>query len=212
MTCSFVVATLLGFATAQILGTTPEVQPKLTTWKCSKASGCKQLDTTIVIDALRHNIHPKTNSSVSCGDRNNPLNPTACPDKEKCAQNCVIEGIQDYTTQAVFTDGEKLRLDMFNPSGEYMSPRVYLLGESKDTYEMLQLNGNELSFDVDMSKLPCGMNSALYLSEMEADGGRSELNTAGAALGTGYCDAQCGVKPFINGEVSTTFMVLLSND
>lgn len=93
-------------------------------------------------------------------------------------------------------------MDMFNPAGDYMSPRVYLLAEGEEKYEMLQLNGNEFSFDVDMSQLPCGMNSALYLSEMDAAGGRSDLNPAGAAFGTGYCDAQCGVKPFINGEVS----------
>jgi hypothetical protein len=206
MTPSFLAATLLGLTTAQTIGTTPEVQPKLTTWKCTKADGCKALDTAIVLDALRHNIHPKTNSSASCGDRNTPLNPTVCPDQDICSQNCVIEGIQNYTTQAVFTNGDKLRLDMYNPSGEYMSPRVYLLAGGKEEYEMLQLNGNELSFDVNMSKLPCGMNSALYLSEMKADGGRSKLNTAGATLGTGYCDAQCSVKPFINGEVGTTTM------
>lgn len=45
------------------------------------------------------------------------------------------------------------------------SPRVYLLNEAEDAYEMLQLTGQEFAFDVDMSKLPCGMNSALYLSE-----------------------------------------------
>ncbi|KAH4805780.1 hypothetical protein HBI23_153670 [Parastagonospora nodorum] len=199
---SIFAATLLGLAAAQTLGTTPEVRPKLATWKCTKAGGCKPQNTAIVIDALRHNIHPKTNSTASCGDRNNPLNPTACPDKEACAQNCVMEGIQNYTTQAVFTDGGKLRLDMFNPSGEYMSPRVYLLAEGEEKYEMLQLNGNEFSFDVDMSQLPCGTNSALYLSEMDVNGGRSDLNPAGAAFGTGYCDAQCGVKPFINGEAN----------
>ncbi|KAK7420691.1 hypothetical protein QQZ08_010272 [Neonectria magnoliae] len=52
-----------------------------------------------------------------------------------------------------------------------------------------------------MSELPCGMNSALYLSEMLQDGGQSlsPLNKAGAYYGTGYCDAQCYVTPFING-------------
>jgi cellulase len=204
---SFLAAALLGLATAQRLGTIPEVQPNLTTWKCTKAGGCKALNTGIVIDALRHNIH-QTDSSASCGDRNNPLNRTVCPDKETCAQNCVLDGIQNYTTQAVFTEGDRLRLDMFNPNGEYMSPRVYLLAEGREEYEMLHLNGNEFSFDVNMSQLPCGMNSALYLSEMEADGGRSQLNAAGAAHGTGYCDAQCPVKPFINGEVSLTTTLL----
>lgn len=40
------------------------------------------------------------------------------------------------------------------------------------------------------------------LSEMEADGGLSELNQGGAARGTGYCDAQCYTTPFVNGVVS----------
>lgn len=199
---SVVAATLLGLATAQIVGTIPEVHPKLTTWKCTKAGGCKALDTAIVVDSLRHNIHLKNDTSVSCGDEYTALNTALCPDKKTCAQNCVIDGIEDYSTQAIFTDNDKLRLDMYNPKGEYMSPRVYLLAEDKQNYEMLQLTGNELSFDVDMSKLPCGMNSALYLSEMEADGGRSEYNTGGAPQGSGYCDAQCFVKPFLNGEAN----------
>jgi cellulase len=66
----------------------------------------------------------------------------------------------------------------------------------------MSLLGNELSFDVELSKLPCGMNGALYLSDMELDGGRSVsggLNPAGAEYGTGYCDAQCPVSDFING-------------
>ncbi|KKY30234.1 putative endoglucanase 1 [Diaporthe ampelina] len=81
------------------------------------------------------------------------------------------------------------------------TPRVYLLNEAEDAYEMLQLTGQEFSFDVDMSKLPCGMNSALYLSEMEATGGKdsSDLSVLGAEYGAGYCDAQCYTTPFING-------------
>lgn len=46
------------------------------------------------------------------------------------------------------------------------------------------------------------MNSALYMGEMLEDGGQSELNPGGATWGTGYCDAQCYVTPFINGVVS----------
>ena len=84
--------------------------------------------------------------------------------------------------------------------GQFRSPRVYLLDETKQNYEMLKLTGNEFTFDVDVSRLPCGMNSALYLSEMLADGGKSALNTGGANFGTGYCDAQCYTTPFINGE------------
>jgi hypothetical protein len=55
---------------------------------------------------------------------------------------------------------------MLSSDGETeYSPRIYLLNEAEDAYEMLQLTGQEFAFDVDMSKLPCGMNSALYLSE-----------------------------------------------
>jgi hypothetical protein len=68
------------------------------------------------------------------------------------------------------------------------------------------LTGQEFSFDVDVSKLPCGMNGALYLSEMKEDGGKSELNPGGAAYGTGYCDAQCFVTPWVEGVVSNKLM------
>jgi len=46
--------------------------------------------------------------------------------------------------------------------------------------------------DVDVSNLPCGLNGAVYFSEMEADGGSSKFTTnkAGAKYGTGYCDSQ----------------------
>jgi cellulase len=39
---------------------------------------------------------------------------------------------------------------------------------------------------------------------MDPTGARSKLNPGGAYYGTGYCDAQCFVTPFINGEVSPT--------
>lgn len=82
------------------------------------------------------------------------------------------------------------------------SPRVYLLG-SDGNYEGLQLLGQELSFDVDVSTLVCGENGALYLSEMDLSGGRSENNPGGANFGGGYCDAQCPVSTWRNGTVNT---------
>ncbi|KAK4544537.1 hypothetical protein LTR36_004109 [Oleoguttula mirabilis] len=63
---------------------------------------------------------------------------------------------------------------------------------------MVLLN-QEFSFTVDVSNLPCGMNGALYMAAMDASGGRSRLNPAGATYGTGYCDAQCGAPSWING-------------
>ncbi|CAA9960417.1 hypothetical protein CFE70_003838 [Pyrenophora teres f. teres 0-1] len=194
-------AALVGLATAQsLLGTTPEVHPKLKTWKCTKAGGCKVVNSAIVIDAGSHGIRQKNNPSLGCGDFGSKPPASVCPDKETCAKNCVMDGISDYKTMGVTTQGSSLRLDMFNPQGGEASPRVYLLGEDEKNYEMLKLTGQEFTFDVDMSRLPCGMNGALYLSEMAASGGRSKLNPGGATYGTGYCDAQCFVTPWLNGE------------
>ncbi|KAH7359853.1 concanavalin A-like lectin/glucanase domain-containing protein [Pyrenochaeta sp. MPI-SDFR-AT-0127] len=192
-------ATLLGLAVAQTPGNTSDVHPRLTTWKCTKAGGCRPQNTALVLDSAAHWIHQKNDTSKGCGNWGSPADPTACPDEKTCAKNCIMEGIQDYKEFGVSTNGGNLLMEMFNPKGGVASPRIYLLAENKKKYEMLKLTGKEFTFDVDVSKLPCGMNGALYLSEMEADGGRSALNPGGASYGTGYCDAQCFVTPWVNG-------------
>lgn len=92
----------------------------------------------------------------------------------------------------------------FNEDGEAQnaSPRLYLLGDDGN-YEMLKLLGQELTFTVDLSTLPCGENGALYLGEMDKTGGRNPYNTGGANLGSGYCDAQCPVQTWKNGTLNT---------
>jgi cellulose 1,4-beta-cellobiosidase len=52
---------------------------------------------------------------------------------------------------------------------------------------VFQLLNQEFTFDVDMSNLDCGLNGALYFSEMPADGGMAAFptNKAGAKYGTG---------------------------
>jgi hypothetical protein len=74
-----------------------------------------------------------------------------------------------------------------------------------DKYQMFELLGNEFTFDVDVSKLGCGLNGALYFVSMDEDGGKAKYsdNKAGAKYGTGYCDAQCPRDlKFIDGKVS----------
>jgi cellulase len=198
---SLLAVALLGFANAQSLGKTAEVHPKLTTWKCTKAGGCKQQQSAIVLDAASHPIYQKSATSKNCGDWGKAADPTACPNEEACAQNCVMEGISNYADVGVTTRSGSLQLDMYGKNG-ISSPRVYLLAPNEQQYEMIKLTGQEFAFDVDVSKLPCGMNGALYMSEMEAAGGKSRLNPGGAAYGTGYCDAQCFVTPWVNGLVS----------
>ena len=191
---------LLSVANGQKPGEAKEVHPKVTTYRCSKRGGCKASTNYVVLDSLAHPVH-QAGSTLGCGDWGNKPNATACPDKESCAKNCIMEGIPDYSKYGVTTKGSSLRLQQLL-DGKLVSPRVYLLDKTENRYEMLHLTGNEFTFDVDATKLPCGMNSALYLSEMDPTGARSKLNPGGAYYGTGYCDAQCFVTPFINGEVS----------
>lgn len=69
---------------------------------------------------------------------------------------------------------------------------------------MFKLINKEFTVDVDVSKLPCGINGALYFVEMPANGDKGVgNNNAGAPYGTGYCDAQCphDIK-FIKGKAN----------
>ncbi|ORY66024.1 endoglucanase-like protein [Pseudomassariella vexata] len=192
---------LLSFALAGfVMGQKPngqEVHPELTTYRCTVAGGCTAATNYIVLDALAHTVH-QVDNSYGCGEWGNTPNATVCPTEEACAQNCIQEGISDYSTIGVTTDGAALRVQMI-VNDTTVSPRIYLLDETEQNYEMVKLTGAEFTFDVDVTKLPCGMNSALYLSEMLVDGGKSDLNTGGAYWGSGYCDAQCYVTPFVNG-------------
>ena len=125
---------------------------------------------------------------------------TLCPNEEACAANCAVEGV-DYASYGIATSGDAVTLNLY-VSGKKSSPRVYLL-QNETNYDLFMLKNQEFTFDVDMSKLPCGINGALYFSNMDGTGNANELNKAGAKYGTGYCDAQCPGNSFIRGYVST---------
>lgn len=194
---------LLGLVRAQQAGTvTPEVHPQLTTSKCTAAGGCVAQNTSIVLDWNFRSLHTADNTSCTTSSG---VNATLCPDEATCAQNCVIEGA-NYTAAGVSTSGSSMTLSQYVPSSSGVtsaSPRVYLLDNDSQDYVMFQLLGQELTFDVDVSTLPCGENAALYFSEMDASGGRNQYQTGGAAYGSGYCDAQCPVQTFRNGTLNT---------
>lgn len=121
------------------------------------------------------------------------------------ATNCAIDGVgnlADLATKLGVAADTRGGLNLsFHAGG---GARLFL-ASTEDTYKTFQLLGNEISFDVDVSNLPCGVNGALYLVEMEADGGKASYpeNKAGAKYGTGYCDAQCPTDiHFIDGEAN----------
>lgn len=117
----------------------------------------------------------------------NAWNATACPSGSTCSKNCVIDGADYSGTYGISTSGNALTLK-FVTKGSYstnIGSRTYLM-ESATKYKMFNLVGKEFSFDVDVSKLPCGLNGALYTVEMASDGGMGKGNNkAGAKFGTG---------------------------
>ncbi|KAI1084173.1 glycoside hydrolase family 7 protein [Whalleya microplaca] len=210
-------------ATAQGIGSA-DTHPKLTTSKCTLADGCVPHSTSLVLDASFHPLRAADPSSTTtttstarpCGGYGGAAwDEALCPDRESCARNCVFDGAE-YEGNGVAANGSELVLRQYMQRDGVavpVSPRVYLLDEEGDgegekgegeggNYAVLHLRNQEISFDVDVSKLVCGMNGAMYLAEMNATGARSALNPAGAAYGTGYCNAQCPVLPFINGEAN----------
>merc|ERR1712137_161034 len=108
----------------------------------------------------------------------------------------------------ITTSADELQLKLVTKHqyGTNVGSRVYLLDAEGSKYKQFKLLNQEFTLDVDVSKLPCGLNGALYFVQMDADGGTNRFpsNKAGANYGTGYCDAQCphDIK-FINGEANT---------
>lgn len=173
---SFVFAILCSFPAAFAQKADPstrEVHPKLPSKQCTK-SGCKDLSTSVVLDANWRGI--------ASGDS--------------------LYGVSDYKgTYGISTSGNALTLAF--KTGDAVGSRVYLLA-TDNKYQMFKPKNQEISVDIDVSKLPCGMVAAMYFTQMQEDGGMAKYpgNKAGPAYGTGYCDAQCpkDIK-FIGGQV-----------
>lgn len=95
----------------------------------------------------------------------------------------------DYNSTGVFVsaDGKTItqRMDTKTTWENEWGSRLYLLNADGANYDLVFLKNKEVSFDVDMSALPCAINAALYTVEMPKEG-----SSKGAKYGTGYCDAQ----------------------
>ncbi|MCJ1310217.1 Exoglucanase 1 [Agyrium rufum] len=201
-------SSLLALAYSQSIGTnTAEVHPVLTTQKCTTAGGCVTQNTNIVLDANWRWVHSNAAGSLTNCYNGNEWDTTLCPDPKTCAANCALEGADYPGTYGINAQGNSLTLKFVttgNAAGPNVGSRVYLMNGNK--YQMFNMLNQEFTFDVDVSTLPCGLNGALYFSEMAADGGMAAYpsNKAGAAYGTGYCDSQCphDIK-FINGQANS---------
>ncbi|KAF6789061.1 exoglucanase 1 precursor [Colletotrichum sojae] len=192
---------MLAMAVAQQVGTEdPEVHPKMNWSDCSSGT-CRSVNGEVVIDANWRWTH-EVGGYENCYEGNVWTNKCSGPDD--CAKRCAVEGADYGNTYGVKTSGDALTLKFVQEHeyGKNVGSRMYLMnGDSK--YQMFTLMNNEFAFDVDLSTVECGMNSALYFVAMHEDGGLSTdvNNKAGAKYGTGYCDAQCARDlKFINGK------------
>ncbi|TCD66505.1 hypothetical protein EIP91_001281 [Steccherinum ochraceum] len=188
-------------AYAQQAGTiTAETHPTLQWSQCTAGGTCTTQNGKVVLDANWRWLHDS--SGTNCYD-GNTWSAAKCPDDVTCAQNCALDGA-DYTgTYGITSTGNSLRLNFV--TAKNVGSRVYLM-DTDTSYHMFNTLNQEFTFDVDVSHLPCGLNGALYFSEMAKDGGMSTQpnNKAGAKYGTGYCDSQCprDIK-FINGKANS---------
>ncbi|KAG8977570.1 hypothetical protein FRB90_008759, partial [Tulasnella sp. 427] len=192
-TALFALAGLLSGVSAQQIGTnTAEVHPALTRYKCTTSGGCVAQAGKVTLDANWRWLH-STSGSTNCYT-GNTWNTSLCPDAATCTANCALDGADYSGTYGVSTSGNALTLKFVQPNsnGKNVGSRLYLMSDDS-TYNLFKVMNQEFSFDVDVSQLPCGLNGALYFSEMDADGGLAKYptNKAGAKYGTGYCDSQC---------------------
>merc|ERR1712198_456342 len=176
--------------------------------ECSGQMDCTTIHSKVTLDSNWRWLHAE-GEAVNCYD-GNLWDDELCPDAATCTENCVLEGVDSADwkgTYGVTSDGKGITLK-FVTQGPYstnIGSRMYLLAPGEDEYQILKLKNREFTFDVDVSELPCGLNGALYFVEMDYDGGMENYptNTAGAAYGTGYCDAQCPHDmKWISGEAN----------
>jgi len=204
----FSVTALLAFAQlavvyGQQIGTNmAETHPPLTWSKCAAGGSCTTQSSAVVLDSnwrWLHNVGGSTNCYTG-----NTWDATLCPNGTTCAANCALDGADYSGTYGITSSGNALTLKFVTTASQKnVGSRVYLMAPgSTSQYQEFNVVGQEFTFDVDVSGLPCGLNGALYFSEMDADGGiaRFPTNKAGAQYGTGYCDSQCPRDlKFING-------------
>jgi len=201
-------SSLTAGALAQQAGTQVQEQhPPMPLWTCT-ASGCVQELKSVTLDANWRWIHDK--GYTSCY-KDSSWNKALCPDPEACARNCQLEGVdsdQYESTYGVVSEDDGLKLEFVKKTeyGTNFGSRVYLMDDD-DTYKLFKLKNREFTLTVDMARMPCGLNGAVYFVEMDKDGGgaRSDgRNAAGAKYGTGYCDAQCPHDlKFVDGMSNT---------
>ena len=166
----------LAAARAQQVGTQlAETHPSLTWSKCTSGGSCSTVTGQVVVDANWRWVH--TVSGYTNCYTGNEWDTTICPDDVTCATACAVDGANYEETYGVTTSGDELRVNFVTTaSSKNIGSRLYMM-EDESTYQMFDLLGQEFTFDVDVSNLPCGLNGALYFVAMDSDGGMARFPT-----------------------------------
>lgn len=184
--------------------------------ECIAAAGCSSnADTKLTLDANWRWTHSAAGSE-NCYT-GNQWDASLCPDGEACAKNCALGAVPQEEWSGTLgvkqaTDGVDLSFVTVGPYSKNVGSRLYVTEGNQ--YKMFQMLNKEISFDVDVSNLPCGLNGAVYFVEMDKDGNKGEGgNKAGAQYGTGYCDGQCArdIK-FVQGEANIKNWTVSTSD
>ncbi|TEB34739.1 cellobiohydrolase [Coprinellus micaceus] len=204
LSAALVSLSLFSIALGQQVGTlNTETHPSLPWQECTRSGCTTKSSGSVSLDANWRWVH--TTSGYTNCYTGNTWNTSICTDGKACVEKCAVEGANYSGTYGITTSGNALTLK-FVTKGENtnVGSRVYLMA-SDSKYQMFNVLNKEFTFDVDVSKLPCGLNGALYFVQMDEDGGLSKNpgNKAGAKYGTGYCDSQCprDIK-YIDGEAN----------
>ena len=120
---------------------------------------------------------------------------SVCPDGETCARNNSVGAVPEADWEGTYginqeSNGVNIGFIIQGPSSFNAGSRSYMM-ENDQEYNSSNMLQKKISFDVDVSNMPRGTDSAIYFSKMEKTGNAGPMNMADAAFGTGYCDGQC---------------------
>jgi cellulose 1,4-beta-cellobiosidase len=191
-------ASLVSFAAAQHAGTNSEnyLMPlglEECSWGSNGKVSCEYQQKSMSLDSNWRWTHVDGQTENCYTDSD--WDTSKCPDGETCAKNCAAGAVDKDTwteTYGVKQNGNGVDVG-FVTQGPYsvnVGSRSYMM-ENDNEYKLFKMLQKEISFEVDLSNMPCGTNAAIYFSEMEKTGNKGATNEAGAPYGTGYCDGQC---------------------
>ncbi|KAG9229927.1 exo-cellobiohydrolase [Amylocarpus encephaloides] len=203
------------FASLQV-----ERHPSFSWDSCTSTGGCSSQNGSLVLDQNWRWVH-RAKDYTNCfvdgrWEAKNYQNESICPDDDSCTSNCVIDGT-DYRNMGVWPKNDSLTLKYSNRMDYTYSKsnRLYMMDAENQFFELFELLNKEITFEIDVSKMPCGLSANLNFVSMPPDGGSSqfETNQAGAAFGTGYCDASCPRNlRFVNGVANVANWTQIPDD